>query len=46
MLFPNIYRMLVKAGHSPFKAAEIVISAARGDRYSRLWIATLYSWRH
>lgn len=33
MKYPRIYRRLKAMGHSPLKAAEIILDASRGDRY-------------
>ena len=33
------YETLVAYGHSPAKAAEIVLDASRGDAYAKAWIA-------
>jgi hypothetical protein len=33
------YEALKRMGHSPAKAAEIVLDASRGDEFSQLWIA-------
>lgn len=35
------YEILKQAGHSPFKAAEIVLDAKRGDQYAITWLKTL-----
>jgi hypothetical protein len=32
------YEILIKAGQSPAKAAEIVLDAKRGDSYAIQWI--------
>lgn len=41
-----LFRILVDAGHSAFKACEIILDARRGDEFSKLWIqaasGTLY----
>jgi hypothetical protein len=37
----NNYDVLVSAGHSPFKAAEIALDAGRGDVWAIRWIETL-----
>ena len=37
------YEALKAAGHSPAKAAEIVLDAKRGDRHALAWIATVRS---
>lgn len=40
--YPRIYRLLKNEGHSPDKAAEIVLDAKRGDKHARYWIASLH----
>ena len=35
------YEALKRAGHSPAKAAEIMLDAKRGDNYARRWIAAV-----
>lgn len=35
---PSDYELLKAAGHSPAKAAEIVLDAGRGDPHSQQWI--------
>lgn len=40
------YEVLKAAGHSPAKAAEIVLDAKRGDRWAIAWIATCRSVSH
>jgi hypothetical protein len=35
---PNDYEALKAFGHSPAKAAEIILDAKRGDFFSRGWI--------
>ena len=32
------YEALKKAGHSPFKAAEIALDAKRGNAYAVAWV--------
>lgn len=39
----NVYRRLVDAGHSPFKAGRIVLDCIRGDRYALQWVDALIS---
>lgn len=34
----TIYNMLKRAGHSPSKAAEILLDASRGDELALTWI--------
>lgn len=46
MQYVSIYRMLVKAGHGPQKAAEIVLDAKRGDSHALNWIGVLFKIRH
>lgn len=43
--YPQIYKMLKAAGHSPVKALEIVISAKRGECYCIQWIGNLFKCR-
>ena len=38
MKYKRIYEMLKGNGHSPIKAAEIIIDAKRGDAWSLYWI--------
>lgn len=33
------YELLKKMGHSPFKAAEIALDAARGDEHALIWVS-------
>ena len=44
--YSRIYAMLKNAGHSPAKAAEIILDACRGQRHARSWIRTLFAGRH
>lgn len=37
----SAYEHLKAYGHSPTKAAEIVLDAKRGDFFSRQWIAMI-----
>lgn len=37
----KIYEILKRAGHSPYKAAEIALDAKRGDEYALAWIRSL-----
>ena len=46
MKHKHIYNLLKKVGHSPAKAAEILLDAQRGDRFSIDWIHVLYMHRH
>lgn len=32
------YELLKRAGHSPAKAAEIVLDAKRGDKHATAWL--------
>jgi hypothetical protein len=43
--YPRIYAMLKAAGHPPFKAAEMILDAARGNRYAILWIKIIWHGR-
>lgn len=36
-----IYRMLVKYGHSPSTACELILDAQRGDKYALQWIGII-----
>lgn len=38
MKYRRVYRMLVDFGHSPIKAAEIIIDAGRGKQHALQWI--------
>jgi hypothetical protein len=38
---PTIIALLKSAGHSTFKAIEIALDYARGDRHARTWVWTL-----
>lgn len=39
LLSRDEYSALKAFGHSPAKAAEIILDATRGDEFSRRWIA-------
>lgn len=41
MKHPRIYTVLKNAGHSPLKAAQIILDARRGDWWSIWWIRCL-----
>lgn len=43
MKYRRVYEMLKRGGHSPFKAAEIVLDARRGRQWALLWIRTVRS---
>lgn len=43
--YPRIMRMLVRSGHHPAKALEIVLDAARCDKHARQWIGIMFSHR-
>jgi hypothetical protein len=36
--YPRVYALLKRAGHSPLRAAQIVLDAARGDERAVIWI--------
>jgi hypothetical protein len=40
--YPRIYALLKNYGHSPFKAAEILLDAARGDEIALEWIKAIW----
>jgi hypothetical protein len=40
------YELLKKAGHSPVKAAEIILDAKRGDAYAIQWINIIRGEQH
>lgn len=42
MKYALVYKMLKAAGHSPAKAAEIVLDASRGDEHAISWIKVLF----
>jgi hypothetical protein len=39
--YPSIYGMLKRSGHSPLKAAQIILDATRGDELAVAWIKGL-----
>ena len=43
--YQRIYAMLKRAGHSPTKAAAVVLDAMRGDKHALLWIRAVRSTR-
>jgi len=43
--YPRAYRALKNAGHSPMKAAEILLDASRGNERALLWIKIIRRWR-
>lgn len=45
MRYSHIYKMLIRAGHSAMRAAEIVLDAKRGQPRARQWIFTIYHMR-
>jgi hypothetical protein len=45
MKYRRIYNLLKASGHSPVKAGQILLDAARGDQFSIDWIKALYQWR-
>lgn len=45
MAYPRIYAMLKACGHSPAKAAEIILDAMRGNEHALLWIKTVRATR-
>lgn len=42
MSYRHTYAMLKRAGHTPAKAAEIVLDASRGDRHALRWVVTAF----
>lgn len=46
MKYRHIYRMLVNHGHTPQKAAEIILDATRKNLYSRQWIYSIFKLTH
>jgi len=46
MTHPRIYAMLKRAGHSPFKAVEIILDANRGIKHALSWVRTIFKLRH
>lgn len=44
--YSHIYLMLKEHGHSPMKAFEILLDAARGDDHARNWIKSMFLLRH
>lgn len=46
MRYRRTYEMLKTYGHTPYKAAEIVLDAARGDAYALAWVRAVWSGRH
>ena len=43
--YPRIYILLKKAGHTPFKAVEILLDASRGDGHALAWVWVLFAAR-
>lgn len=37
-LYPRVYRLLMRNGHSSAKAIEIILEAMRGDESALEWI--------
>ncbi len=46
MTHKQIYKLLRNSGHSPIKAAEIMLDAARGNSWAMDWVKTLFRLRH
>jgi predicted ATPase len=46
MTYKQIYKLLRNSGHSPIKAAEIMLDATRGDQLAMDWVKTLFRLRH
>ena len=44
--YPRTYALLKRAGHSPIKALEIVISASRGEEHALIWLGIIFKARH
>ena len=41
MKHKKVYEMLKVYGHTPLKAAEIVLDASRGDRHALTWVKVI-----
>lgn len=46
MSHPRIYALLKRAGHSPFKAAEIILDGSRRQEHALIWIRIIFASRH
>jgi hypothetical protein len=42
MKFSHVYTLLKTEGHTPAKAAEILLAARRGDKQARRWIVIFF----
>lgn len=38
MKYKRVYEMLKSVGHTPLKAAQIILDAQRGDNFAMTWI--------
>ncbi len=45
MRYPRTYRLLKAIGHTPLKAAEIVLDASRGDDHAMAWVRVAFGTR-
>lgn len=45
MTHPRIYALLKSAGHSPFKAAEIILDATRRQEHAIIWVRIIFAAR-
>jgi len=45
MKYRRTYELLKSFGHSPAKAAEIVLDASRGDAHAIQWIKISFAFR-
>lgn len=45
MKYPRTYALLKNIGHSPVKAAEIVLDASRGDSIAVDWVKIIWKAR-
>ena len=46
MKYRQVYALLKRIGHTPAKAAEIVLDASRGDEHSLRWVMVAFHQRH
>lgn len=46
MTHPRVYALLKRAGHSPFKAAEIILDASRRSEHALIWVRIIFQGRH
>jgi hypothetical protein len=45
MKYPRTYALLKAYGHSPFKAAEMILDTSRGDAHALSWIREIFQQR-